>query len=743
MEFTGEFYVPEQHGNLELEHVHRYLQATQIVAGKSVLDIACGEGYGSLLLAASATTVTGVDISEEVIAHARERYARDNLTFLVGDCSKMPVTDHSVDVVVSFETIEHHDQHEAMMREIKRVLRPDGCLMMSTPDRLHYSIEPDTSNPFHVKELLEDEFKSLIRSHFRKAAFFGQRIAYGSTMFSDEGAQPSRCYWKDARSGEIFSGNNRPLYWIALASDTDLPEVAVGLFEQPIDEADTVNAWRAATVSAQQAVAGAQQAVASAQQAEAAARTQADELRAIVARSRAAARRAQGKLAGLAEEIAAQRQQLDQLTATVAQRGATIAAQGETVASQEEELVLLRPVAEELRALRSSRLISLRDAVKQGPLSLRKIARVGKRSLALVFPRVGRQRPPRATPSAPSPEQVPGFDPAFYLKAYPDVAAAGCDPLEHYLQFGRSEGRLPRAPRAPTDDEQLPEFDVPAQARDYLPLVSIIVPAYNHAEFLEDRLTSIYSQTYSGPVEVLLLDDASADRSLEILRKFAERYPARTTVVANLENSGSAFRQWRKGLALARGEVVWIAESDDLCDLGFLDTLVPLMANPAIMLAFAKTLFFRETTDKVVFTLEEYLHDLVDLRFDVEWVRSAKDLVLAGFYDRNLIPNVSGALLRHPGEMPFLDDEAWQAMQLAGDWLFYLELIKGGLVAFSPETTDYHRSSEATLTSQVGKTSRLAVEIEQVRTAATQICGLSAVPPRFRTGTPSRFAGRS
>jgi len=120
-----------------------------------------------------------------------------------------------------------------------------------------------------------------------------------------------------------------------------------------------------------------------------------------------------------------------------------------------------------------------------------------------------------------------------------------------------------------------------------------------------------------------------------------------------------------------------------------------------------------------------------------------KTLFLAGFYDRNLIPNVSGALLRHPGEMPFLDDEAWQAMQLAGDWLFYLELIKGGLVAFSPETTDYHRSSEATLTSQVGKTSRLAVEIEQVRTAATQIYGLSAVPPRFRTGTPSRFAGRS
>jgi len=125
MELTGEFFVPEQQGNIELEHVHRYLQATQIVAGKSVLDIACGEGYGSLLLAASATTVTGVDISEEVTRTRATGTPRDNVTFLVGDCSDMPVANQSVDVVVSFETIEHHDQHEAMMREIKRVLRPE------------------------------------------------------------------------------------------------------------------------------------------------------------------------------------------------------------------------------------------------------------------------------------------------------------------------------------------------------------------------------------------------------------------------------------------------------------------------------------------------------------------------------------------------------------------------------------------------------------------------------------------
>jgi hypothetical protein len=509
-------------------------------------------------------------------------------------------------------------------------------------------------------------------------------------------------------------------------------------------------------------------------------------------------RQAQRRLATVAEELKAQRAHLDQVRALADQRKEAIAAREEELAVQGVELARLRAQAEELAALRSSRLLRLRDAVRQGPLTPRKIGRIGKRSLALLVPRSGAGRKQPMASSRPRTEDVPGFDPVFYLRAHPDVAAAGVDPLDHYLQYGRSEGRLPREPRAPADgkhlprtddvpgfdpvfylktypdvaaagvdpldhylqygrsegrlprdpraradDELLPEFAVPTRAHQYLPLVSIIVPGYNHADFLEDRLTSIYSQTYRGPIEVFLLDDGSSDRSIEILHEFAGRYPDRTTVVANSVNSGSAFRQWRRGFALAKGEVVWIAESDDLCDLNLLETLVPLMANPAVMLAFARTLFFREALDDVVFSLEEYLHDLVSLRFDVEWTRPARELVTAGFYDRNLVPNVSGALLRHPGEMPLLDDPGWQAMQLAGDWLFYLELTRGGLVAFSPATTDYHRSNESTLTTQVGKTPALALEIERVRSAASRIYGLDAVPKKFRAPEPGRLSGRS
>lgn len=717
VESTGEFYVPQQHGNIELEHVHRYLLATEIVAGKAVLDIACGEGYGSSLLATKAGSVTGVDISGDVIEHAGATYRRDNLAFLVGTCADIPLPDGSVDVVVSFETIEHHDQHEAMLREIRRVLRPDGCLLMSTPDRLRYSIEPGTTNPFHVKELFEDEFKRLIRSEFRNAAFFGQRIAYGSTMLPDGGALVTRCYWRDADSGEIQSGNNRPIYWITLASDASLPTLPAGLFEQPIDDSETVNAWRNASIVADARATALQVQVA--------------ELQAIVSRSRGVARHSREQLVPVTQALAATKLELDRARALAEE-------QQSRVVLLEVELARLSAKEAQFDALRSSRLIRLHGAVHEGPLSVRKTARIAKRSLALVAPRHRHRSRPSSAPSIATGDQVPGFDRVFYLKSYPDVAAAGVDPLEHYLQHGRVEGRLPRDPRIPIEDERLPEFAPPKTGRGYLPLVSVIVPSYNHAEYLSDRLTSIYEQTYSGPVEVYLLDDASTDGSLQILTSYADRYPDRTTLVVNEENSGSAFRQWRRGLALARGEVVWIAESDDLCEPTFLATLVPLMAHPAVMLAFAQTVFFRETRDNVVYTLEEYLHDLPSLRFDVPWIRSAQDLVVAGFYDRNIVPNVSGALLRHPGTQRFVDEDEWQGMHLAGDWMFYLELIRGGLVAFSPETTDYHRVSEGSLTTQVGKTSRLAVEVDQVRAAARGIYGMTGEVTDF---LPTNRAG--
>jgi hypothetical protein len=406
---------------------------------------------------------------------------------------------------------------------------------------------------------------------------------------------------------------------------------------------------------------------------------------------------------------------------------------------REDQIARLMVTSDELRAIKGSTLMRVRAAVKEEPFGFSKLAHIARLSLALVLAQFRRR--PRAAKAGTSTGEVEerpsrsaelesaahGFDPDFYLAEYPDIAAAGIDPLDHYLRLGKSEGRLPRSP-GPTSGK-LSEFALPAHAENYRPLVSIIVPAYNHGEFLEERLESIYRQTYKGPVEVYLLDDSSSDHSPRILRSFAERFSTVTTLITNPENSGSAFRQWRRGLALARGDTVWIAESDDLCDLDFLETLVPFMANPAVMLAYSRTVFFRDTTRNVVLTLEDYLHDVGPFRFDIPWIQPAAALVATGFAEKNLVPNVSGAIFRHPGRMTFLDSDEWLDMRLAGDWIFYLEIIKSGLVAYSPATTNYHRSNDTTLTSRINASSSvLAQEIAQAKATAHRL---------YRIGTPA------
>lgn len=117
-----------------------------LAAGSGVLDVACGEGYGYDLLARVANSVTGVDVSTETIEHAIARYWRPQVRFVQGDCAALPCDDASFELVVSFETIEHHDRHMAMMR----VLRPGGVVMISSPNRPEYDCTLTEPSPYHA-----------------------------------------------------------------------------------------------------------------------------------------------------------------------------------------------------------------------------------------------------------------------------------------------------------------------------------------------------------------------------------------------------------------------------------------------------------------------------------------------------------------------------------------------------------------------------------------------------------------
>jgi len=225
MEFTGERYIPSVSGEIKYEHLHRYALCRDFVTGKSVLDIASGEGYGSALLAKVAESVVGVDISSDSIQYSQNRYLDyDNLSFMVGSCESIPLAPESVDIVVSFETIEHHDKHEEMMLEIKRVLKKNGILIISSPNRLTYSDEPNYSNPYHVRELYYDELVNLLSDTFSHIKIYGQRIASASFVFPVGNASElsMKSYTGDASSlTQQVCSLESPIYYIAICSDNE------------------------------------------------------------------------------------------------------------------------------------------------------------------------------------------------------------------------------------------------------------------------------------------------------------------------------------------------------------------------------------------------------------------------------------------------------------------------------------------------------------------------------------------
>ncbi len=172
LEYTGERMVPEgANARTFWEHVGRYRFAKDYVRGRRVLDIACGEGYGASALAgAGASNVIGVDISEETCLHAQHKYALDARP---GNAEAIPLPDRSIDLVVSFETIEHVPRPLQFLRECARVLNAGGRLIISTPNRPVYS-DGGSHNPFHHTEVDEAEFLAQLSRHFVRIQLFTQ-----------------------------------------------------------------------------------------------------------------------------------------------------------------------------------------------------------------------------------------------------------------------------------------------------------------------------------------------------------------------------------------------------------------------------------------------------------------------------------------------------------------------------------------------------------------------------------------
>ena len=228
MNWTGERLEPFVFNEATVEHLHRYAIARDYVKDKTVLDIACGEGYGAVLLSQEAKFVSGVDGDNETILKAKVKYKAMNLEFRMGKAEDIPFKDAEFDVVTCFETFEHATEHQRIISEFKRVLKPGGLLILSTPDKKNYSDKTNYQNPYHLKELYEEQLRELISGNFKHHHILQQRLFLASVALSPEESK-IRIY--EGNYEKIQTGFDiEPLYHIAFASDSPFTQPDSSLF---------------------------------------------------------------------------------------------------------------------------------------------------------------------------------------------------------------------------------------------------------------------------------------------------------------------------------------------------------------------------------------------------------------------------------------------------------------------------------------------------------------------------------
>lgn len=238
IESNGERMVPERSDpNTFWEHVYRYRFAARRLRGKRVLDIACGEGYGTAAIhRAGAASVVGVDVAYEACRHGRDRY---QIATVNGSAESIGFADGSFDAVVSFETIEHLRNPASFVRECRRVLAPGGQLVISTPNLDVFS-QVATHNPHHHSEMSEADFTKMLLANFAKVEMFGQHplrapwwswrsfAAQRTPWARVRGFQRGKAIARhlsgiEASDAGIEVARQNPVRWIAESSEPSIP----------------------------------------------------------------------------------------------------------------------------------------------------------------------------------------------------------------------------------------------------------------------------------------------------------------------------------------------------------------------------------------------------------------------------------------------------------------------------------------------------------------------------------------
>ena len=277
-------------------------------------------------------------------------------------------------------------------------------------------------------------------------------------------------------------------------------------------------------------------------------------------------------------------------------------------------------------------------------------------------------------------DPCPWFSTSFYLARYKDIREAGINPFVHYVTYGRDEARLP------VDYRSL-RLRSTSHAT-----VSAIVPNFNHARFLEERLQSIANQSHK-PSEIIILDDASSDDSRAVIEGITSSLDIPVTTSFNDTPSGNVFKQWRKGLSLASGDLIWICESDDFSDEAFLRHIIRNFNDPSVNLAFGRIQFADEGGEPNPW-LDEYREQAEANGWSAPRVEHAYEWFRGAFGYANVIPNVGGCVFRRQD----FSAKVWQEAErysVCGDWYLYMHIANAGRIAYEPQAISYFRQHGA------------------------------------------------
>lgn len=257
-----------------------------------------------------------------------------------------------------------------------------------------------------------------------------------------------------------------------------------------------------------------------------------------------------------------------------------------------------------------------------------------------------------------------------------------------------------------------------------MPKVSIIVPNYNHAPFLAERLDSILNQTFQD-YELIILDDCSIDGSQDIIYHYKAKFP-HIKVFNNLQNSGSPFKQWDFGVTKAKGEYVWIAESDDVSTTDFLEKMVPILENNHhIGLAYCNASIIDEKGQHIRFVSDRYLS--IDKRRRSDYVNNGKDEIRNYLCINNTINNVSGVLFR---KTDYINAGfAYTGMYFCGDWFLYLRMLLNTDISYVSDPLNFIRIHDKSTCHQYYIDNRYLGEVIQIYSFIIQNLSVS---PRTR-----------